>query len=31
VPASLADGDYALKATVSGVTSPDGVTLSVKK
>jgi len=31
VPASMADGDYALKATVSGVTSPDGVTLSVKK
>ncbi len=31
VPASLADGDYALKATVSGATSPDGVTLSVKK
>jgi uncharacterized protein (TIGR03437 family) len=31
VPASLADGDYALKATVSGVASPDGVTLSVKK
>ena len=30
VPA-LADGDYALKATVSGVSSPDGVTLSVKK
>jgi uncharacterized protein (TIGR03437 family) len=31
VPASLADGDYALKATVSGVSSPDGVVLSVKK
>jgi uncharacterized protein (TIGR03437 family) len=31
VPASLADGDYPLKATVSGVTSPDGVILSVKK
>jgi uncharacterized protein (TIGR03437 family) len=31
VPASMADGDYALKATVSGVTSPDGVILSVKK
>jgi uncharacterized protein (TIGR03437 family) len=31
VPASMADGDYALKATVSGVSSPDGVTLSVKK
>jgi uncharacterized protein (TIGR03437 family) len=28
---SLADGDYALKATVSGATSPDGVILSVKK
>ena len=31
VPASMADGDYALTATVSGVTSPAGVTLSVKK
>jgi uncharacterized protein (TIGR03437 family) len=31
VPASMADGDYALKATVSGATSPDGVILSVKK
>jgi uncharacterized protein (TIGR03437 family) len=31
VPASLADGDYALKATVNGVTSPDGAILSVKK
>ena len=31
VPASMADGDYALKATVNGVSSPDGVTLSVKK
>jgi uncharacterized protein (TIGR03437 family) len=31
VPASMADGDYPLKATVSGVTSPDGVILSVKK
>jgi uncharacterized protein (TIGR03437 family) len=31
VPASMADGDYTLKATVSGVTSPDGVILSVKK
>jgi uncharacterized protein (TIGR03437 family) len=31
VPASMADGDYALKATVSGVSSPDGVTLTVKK
>ena len=31
VPASMADGDYALKATVSGASSPDGVILSVKK
>ena len=31
VPATLADGDYALKATVSGVSSPDGVILSVKQ
>jgi uncharacterized protein (TIGR03437 family) len=31
VPASMADGDYALKATVAGATSPDGVTLTVKK
>jgi uncharacterized protein (TIGR03437 family) len=31
VPASMADGDYALKATVNGATSPDGVILSVKK
>jgi len=31
VPASMADGDYTLKATVSGTTSPDGVILSVKK
>jgi uncharacterized protein (TIGR03437 family) len=31
VPATMADGDYALKATVSGVTSPDGVILTVKK
>jgi uncharacterized protein (TIGR03437 family) len=31
VPASMADGDYALKATVSGVSSPDSVILSVKK
>jgi uncharacterized protein (TIGR03437 family) len=31
VPASMADGDYAIKATVGGATSPDGVTLSVKK
>jgi uncharacterized protein (TIGR03437 family) len=31
VPATMADGDYPIKATVSGVSSPDGVTLSVKK
>ncbi|MEO8371088.1 MAG: carbohydrate binding domain-containing protein [Candidatus Solibacter sp.] len=31
VPASLADGDYALKTIVGGIASPDGVTLSVKK
>ena len=31
VPASMADGDYPIKATVSGTTSPDGVILSVKK
>jgi uncharacterized protein (TIGR03437 family) len=31
VPAGMADGDYPLKATVSGATSPDGVILSVKK
>jgi uncharacterized protein (TIGR03437 family) len=31
VPSSMADGDYPLTATVSGVTSPDGVILSVKK
>ena len=31
VPAPLADGDYPLTATVSGVSSPDGVILSVKK
>ena len=31
VPAALADGDYPIKATVAGVTSPDGVILSVKK
>ena len=30
VPASMADGDYPIKATVSGVSSPDGVILSVK-
>ena len=31
VPANMADGDYALKATAGGVTSSDGVILSVKK
>jgi uncharacterized protein (TIGR03437 family) len=31
VPASLADGDYAITATVNGVSSPAGVVLSVKK
>jgi uncharacterized protein (TIGR03437 family) len=31
VPATMADGDYPLKATVSGTSSPDGVILSVKK
>jgi uncharacterized protein (TIGR03437 family) len=31
VPAALADGDYPIKATVSGTSSPDGVILSVKK
>ena len=31
VPAALADGDYPIKATVSGATSPDGAILSVKK
>jgi uncharacterized protein (TIGR03437 family) len=31
VPAGMADGDYALKATVSGASSPDGVILTVKK
>jgi len=31
VPAGMADGDYPITATVSGVTSPDGVVLSVKK
>jgi uncharacterized protein (TIGR03437 family) len=30
VPTTMADGDYALTATVSGVTSPSGVILSVK-
>jgi uncharacterized protein (TIGR03437 family) len=31
VPANMADGDYPIKATVAGITSPDGVILSVKK
>ena len=31
VPASMADGDYVIRATVSSTTSPDGVILSVKK
>ncbi|MEO8595038.1 MAG: choice-of-anchor V domain-containing protein [Candidatus Solibacter sp.] len=31
VPASMADGDYPLKAAISGITSPDGVILSVQK
>jgi uncharacterized protein (TIGR03437 family) len=31
VPAGMADGDYPLKATVSGASSPDGVILTVKK
>ncbi|MEO8368868.1 MAG: IPT/TIG domain-containing protein [Candidatus Solibacter sp.] len=31
VPASMADGDFPIKATVAGVASPDGVILSVKK
>jgi len=31
VPASMADGDYPIVATVAGATSPDGVILSVKK
>lgn len=30
VPSPMADGDYPIKATVSGVSSPDGVILSVK-
>ena len=30
VPTPMADGDYPIKATVNGVTSPDGVILSVK-
>ena len=31
VPSSLSDGDYPLKVTVGGVSSPDGVVLSVKQ
>jgi len=31
VPSTMADGDYAIKATVNGASSPDGITLSVKK
>lgn len=31
VPASMADGDYPIVATVAGASSPDGVILSVKK
>ncbi|HMC58434.1 MAG TPA: IPT/TIG domain-containing protein, partial [Candidatus Solibacter sp.] len=31
VPSTMADGDYAIKATVNGTSSPDGVILSVKK
>lgn len=31
VPSSMADGDYPLKATVNGASSPDAVILSVKK
>jgi len=31
VPGSMADGDYPIKATVNGTSSPDGVILSVKK
>jgi uncharacterized protein (TIGR03437 family) len=31
VPSTMADGDYPIKATVSGTSSPDGVILSVKK
>ena len=30
VPTPMPDGDYPIKATVSGVSSPDGVILSVK-
>jgi uncharacterized protein (TIGR03437 family) len=31
VPATMADGDYPIKAMVSGTSTPDGVILSVKK
>jgi uncharacterized protein (TIGR03437 family) len=31
LPASMADGDYPILATVAGASSPDGVILSVKK
>jgi uncharacterized protein (TIGR03437 family) len=31
VPSTMADGDYPIKATVNGTSSPDGVVLSVKK
>ena len=31
VPSTMADGDYPIKATVNGTSSPDGVILSVKK
>jgi uncharacterized protein (TIGR03437 family) len=31
VPASLSDGDYPLKVSVGGVSSPDGVVLSIKE
>jgi uncharacterized protein (TIGR03437 family) len=31
VPSTMADGDYAIQATVNGTPSPDGVILSVKQ
>jgi uncharacterized protein (TIGR03437 family) len=31
VPSSLPDGDYPLKVTVGGASSPDGVVLSVQQ
>jgi uncharacterized protein (TIGR03437 family) len=31
VPSTMADGDYPIKATVNGTSSPDGVILSVKQ